>query len=89
MEQVAAHLVYKGLADPVRLRILEILKQGDECSCNLGEQLGMPLSTLAHHMKVLVSANLVTTRKCGKWTYYQLNRPQLREAQAYLNRYFD
>ncbi len=75
------YLIYKALADPHRIKIVEILTHGEECNCNIGEKLGMPLSTLAHHMKVLSAGGMVIPRKSGKWTYYKLKKEQLLNAK--------
>ncbi len=77
-------LVFKGLADSHRIKILEILLLGEECNCRLSEKMNMPLSTLAHHLRVLVNAELVLPRKDGKWTYYKLNHEQFTKAQTFL-----
>ena len=83
------YFIFKGFADPQRMRILEILKEKDICNCNLSEEIGMPLSTLAHHMKVLVASGVVDSRKCGKWTYYSLNREVIKDMQNIINRFID
>ncbi len=79
------HLLFKGLADPHRIKIVELLAKGEECNCNLGEKIAMPLSTLAHHMKVLSTAGLINTRREGKWTYYILDKEQLEKATRIIN----
>ncbi len=80
-EEKNGYLIFKGLADPHRIEILKILKNGEECNCHLSEKIGMPLSTLAHHLRVLTNANLVFPRKEGKWTYYTLNTEQFEKAR--------
>ena len=57
-------LLLKAVTDDSRLRILELLRQGEQCACVL----------LSHHMKTLCEAGLVQSRKEGKWVYYSLNR---------------
>ncbi len=87
IEKENVHLIFKGLADPYRIQILEILLLSEECNCNLSEKLEMPLSTLAHHLKVLANANLVIPRKDGKWTYYTINKEQFLLATDIVNRF--
>ncbi len=87
MEKDNFHLIFKGLADPHRIKILQILLMGEECNCNLSEKIDMPLSTLAHHLKVLTNANLLIPRKDGKWTYYTLNKEQFEKAIEILNKF--
>ena len=65
--------VFKALCDEKRLRILELLRDGEECACILGEQLDMPQSSLSYHMKVLCESGIVDSRQDGKWTHYRIS----------------
>ena len=67
--------VFRALADPKRLRIIELLMEGEECACVLLDDLGIAQSTLSHHMKILCDSGIVTSREEGKWTHYQISRP--------------
>lgn len=64
--------VFKALADPKRLQILALLKNGEKCTCVLTGEMGLPQSSLSYHMKILCEAGLVTGREDGKWTHYRL-----------------
>lgn len=64
--------LFKALSDSNRLIILEILSSGEKCACKLLEALNINQSTLSHHMSILCDANLVTSRKEGKWTHYKI-----------------
>lgn len=75
---------FKALCDPNRLYILDILKTGELCACRLLEMLNVSQSTLSHHMKILVDANLVNARKDGKWSHYSLNEEGVRYLVLYL-----
>jgi ArsR family transcriptional regulator len=66
----------KVIADPKRLKILDILSCGEQCACNILEHFDFTQPTLSHHMKVLEDSGLVTTRKAGLWSYYSLNETQ-------------
>ncbi len=79
--------LFKGLSDLHRIRILEILLLGEECNCHLSEKMEMPLSTLAHHLRVLTNAKLVIPRKEGKWTYYTINHEQFETAKRILDKF--
>ena len=57
--------VFKALCDERRLRILELLKNGEECACVLGEQLDMAQSSLSYHMKILCESGIVDSRQMG------------------------
>lgn len=71
--------VFKAFCDSNRLRIIEFLKNGEECACKLLEQLDIEQSTLSHHMKILCDLEIVKSRKCGKWIHYSLNKEKLTE----------
>ena len=76
--------VYKALSDETRLTILNLLKNGELCSCAILEKLQCSQSTLSHHIKLLKNANLVNCRKDGKWVHLSLNQNTLNLASDYL-----
>lgn len=63
----------KAFADPTRLKVIEILREGEKCVCVLTEKLNMPQSTLSYHMKILQDAGIVTRTEIGKWSHYALS----------------
>ena len=65
--------VFKALCDERRLQILELLKNGEECACVLGEQLDMAQSSLSYHMKILCESGIVDSRQDGKWMHYKIS----------------
>lgn len=65
--------VFKAFDDKKRLFILEFLRNGEKCGCDILEQLNISQSTLSHHMKILVESGIVDSRKDGKWTYYSIS----------------
>ena len=65
--------VFKAFYDENRLKILEQLRVGEKCACDLLDYLRVTQSTLSHHMKLLCDADIVKGRKEGKWVYYSLN----------------
>jgi ArsR family transcriptional regulator len=80
-------LVFKALADPNRLRLLSIVKageQGEACVCDLTEPLGLGQPTVSHHLKILVDAGLLHREKRGTWAYYSLVPGALEEAAGLL-----
>ncbi len=66
-------LVFKAFCDESRLRIIDLIKKGETCSCVLLEDLTIGQSTLSHHMKILVESGLVTSRRDGKRMMYSLS----------------
>lgn len=75
---------FKALCDSNRLYILDILKAGEHCACKLLELLNVGQSTLSHHMKILVDANIVKARKEGKWSHYSLNDEGIKSLITYI-----
>jgi len=65
--------LFKGLSDPVRLRIAHLLSQrGELCVCHLTDALSLPQSTVSRHLNILRSCGLVEADRRGKWVYYQM-----------------
>lgn len=81
-EEVAA--ICKAMSDANRLRIIEMLTQGEKCGCNLLEELQVTQPTLSHHMKVLSDCGLVKSYKDGKWHHYSINCDKFREYKEYI-----
>jgi ArsR family transcriptional regulator len=72
-EQVESQLtMFKALANQHRIHILEALRDGELCACELQVVLDAPQSTVASHLRELKDAGLVKTRRQGKWTYYRI-----------------
>lgn len=78
--------IFKILSDANRLRILDMLSNGELCACNILDELNVTQPTLSHHMKVLCDVGLVNVRKDSKWMYYTLNREKLSELTDFLNK---
>jgi ArsR family transcriptional regulator, arsenate/arsenite/antimonite-responsive transcriptional repressor len=78
----AALRLFRALGDETRLRLLEQLRGGEQCVCNLTDELDASQSRLSFHLKTLKEAGLVTDRRQGRWVYYALNP----EAFAVLDR---
>jgi ArsR family transcriptional regulator len=70
---------FHALSDEKRLRILEILRAGECCVCDLSEALDVRQSLLSFHLKTLRDAGLVIDRKEGRWVHYSLSRDTLAE----------
>ena len=64
--------VFKAAADPCRLRILKLLKEGELCVCEIMTALSKPQSSTSHHLSILREAGLIKERRDGKWSYYRL-----------------
>jgi ArsR family transcriptional regulator len=75
---------FKALSDPIRLQVLELLREREMCVCDLCDCIDVAQSKLSFHLKTLKSAGLVRSRQEGRWIYYSLNLPQLVELEQYL-----
>src|SRR5678815_3102121 len=64
--------LFHALSDATRLDILEMLRGGERCVCDLQTDLSAAQSRLSFHLRVLKEAGLVTDRKEGRWSYYTL-----------------
>jgi len=80
-------LVAKALADPRRMALLETIAEGRECACaGLREQFPVSKATISHHMKELVGAGLVESRRAGQFLHYTVRRDVLEAYTAELLR---
>ncbi|GAB6138088.1 ArsR/SmtB family transcription factor [Halanaerobaculum tunisiense] len=64
--------LFKALAHPTRIRILELLKEGERCVCTIYEELEQSQPNISQHLSKLKNANLVESRKDGLQVYYKL-----------------
>lgn len=80
MNEMATQLIaniFKALSSPVRVRIIEMLKDKPLCVCHIIEGLGMEQSNTSQHLNVLKSAGIVDYRKEGLNVIYSLKYPQV------------
>ncbi len=71
--------LFHALSDETRLALLDLLRGGEKCVCDLQGALGAAQSRLSFHLGVLKDAGLVTDRKEGRWSYYRITPEALRE----------
>lgn len=65
--------IFKALSDVNHLKIVQLLKEGELCACELTLALSNSQSTVSHHLSVLKNAGLIKERKEGKWSYFRLS----------------
>lgn len=65
--------IFKALGNSSRLKIINMLSQGEMCACSILKEFNFTQPTLSHHMNVLMECKLVVCRKDGVWSYYSLN----------------
>jgi len=73
--------LFHALSDETRLDILDILKNGERCVCDLTSALDAAQSRLSFHLKVLKDAGIVNDRKDGRWVHYELNHDAFAEIE--------
>lgn len=76
---------FHALSDETRLQLLELLREGEQCVCDLTDALDAAQSRLSFHLKTLKDAGLVTDRKQGRWVYYALNQEAVDGALDFLS----
>lgn len=67
--------LFKAFADQSRIRIVNLLAEGELCVCDLMEALQMGQSKVSRHLAYLKAAGLIQQRKQGLWSYYSLSKP--------------
>jgi ArsR family transcriptional regulator len=72
----ATAALFKALADPTRVRIVNLLarSEGPACVCDLTPVVGVSQPTVSHHLKKLTEAGLLEREQRGRWAYFTLNR---------------
>jgi len=74
-----------ALSDETRLAILECLRGGEECVCNLTGALESAQSRLSFHLKVLKDAGLVRDRRDGRWIHYSIDPEALDTLREFIH----
>lgn len=68
--------IFRAFSDRTRLRILNLLRGGELCVCDLMDVLGAPQAKVSRHLAYLRRTGLVRARKEGLWSYYTLTPPR-------------
>ncbi|MGE3467372.1 MAG: ArsR/SmtB family transcription factor [Pyrinomonadaceae bacterium] len=66
---------FAALADRTRLRLLNLMRDGEVCVCFFAETLGTNNPKISRHLAYLKRTGLVSARRDGKWMHYSLNPP--------------
>ena len=69
--------IFHALSDPIRLEIIEFLRDGEKCVCEITPHLKMPQPGVSRHLKILKDAGLVKRRKKGTWHMYSIADPDV------------
>ena len=79
MDYEKISLVLKAMADPKRMKIIDLLSYSSMCACDVLKHFDFTQPTLSHHMKVLESAEIVSVSKQGQWHHYSLREEFVQE----------
>lgn len=78
--------VFKSLSDPKRVKILDMLSDGEKCACVLLEHFRISQPTLSHDLKLLLDAGIVKSRREGQRTLYSLNMDMMQRMQKQMKK---
>ena len=84
LDRDQARLLFKALADPLRLEVVQALAEGERCVCELSQGLELAQSRLSFHLKVMREAGLIEAREQGRWVYYRLRPDALAHLRGWL-----
>lgn len=84
LEISRAAQLFHALSDETRLAVLDMLRDGERCVCDLQDALDAAQSRLSFHLKVLREVGLVSDRKEGRWSYYRINAEALEEVHDFV-----
>ena len=85
MDNKSVATVFKAFCDENRLQILESLRAGEKCACELLEEMQITQPTLSHHMKILCDSGIVVGRKEGKWMQYSISGEGIEKIRQYID----
>lgn len=77
--------ILKALADENRIRMINLLRNGELCVCEIEAVIGAKQSNVSRHLNKLKVAGLITSEKKSQWVYYRLNEPTFQKFPFLLN----
>ncbi|MBX7172576.1 MAG: metalloregulator ArsR/SmtB family transcription factor [Pyrinomonadaceae bacterium] len=80
---------FLALADKTRLRLLNLMRDGEVCVCFFTEVLGESQPKISRHLAYLRNAGLVEARRDGKWMHYRIVEPENEVAKRVLRETLD
>jgi len=76
--------LFRALADPTRLRLINLMSEQEICVCYFIEVIGAPQPKISRHLAYLRRAGIVAARREGKWMHYRLRVPESSHAASIL-----
>jgi ArsR family transcriptional regulator len=80
-------LLFKAVADPVRLRLLSLIachEGGESCVCDLTGAFAMTAPSVSYHLRILREAGLISAERRGTWVYYRVEPAVMARMSAVL-----
>jgi ArsR family transcriptional regulator len=77
--------LFHALSDETRLEVIELLRKGERCVCELTDTLDAAQSRLSFHLRVLKDAGIVRDRKDGRWVHYELDPNAFEEMETLIS----
>jgi Predicted transcriptional regulators len=74
-KKIDMEMLFRALADRTRLRLLNLMSDGEVCVCFFVEILGTNQPKISRHLAYLRRAGIVAARRDGKWIHYRINKP--------------
>jgi DNA-binding transcriptional ArsR family regulator len=71
--------IAKAVAHPLRVAVIDFLKDGEKCVCEIAERVGSERSNVSRHLAVMVHAGVLSCRKDGLKVFYNLKTPCIAE----------
>jgi DNA-binding transcriptional ArsR family regulator len=78
--------IAKAVAHPLRVAVIDFLKDGERCVCDIAEQVGSERSNISRHLAVMVHAGVLTCRKDGLKVFYSLKTPCIAQCLSCITR---
>ena len=78
--------IAKAVAHPLRVAVIDFLKDGEKCVCDIAEHLGSERSNVSRHLAVMVRAGVLNCRKDGLKVLYTLKTPCVADFLACVTR---
>ena len=71
--------ILKALAQPTRLKIMDFLRDGERCVCEIFPTIGEEQSNTSRHLNMMLAAGVLSRRKDGLKIYYAIKHPEIME----------
>jgi len=81
--------MFKALSDPIRRKILKMLRQGDMTAGDIADKFDISKPSMSHHLSVLKQAGLVFDERKGQFIYYSLNTTVFHDVITWINELMD